>query len=467
MIGTGYEINRRLVFVMRLIGVGIHGIQLFCGLMDLGDSFNIKTYYDIVKHITTATRAVFDLVTRKAVKEEQRLNIEHELLEEVLTVSGDSSWAKRGFSSLVGIVSLIGKYSGKVIDTVVRSSYCKACEQWKNEKDTFDYECWYDIHKDECPANHEGSAGKMEVDGVVEMFMRSIEKFDVRYGYYIGDGDSKTFKMLLDTSPYGDSFEVKKLECVLHVKKRLYKRSAEAKKALTQKKKALAIDEKKKESSKPPIELSTYYGLAVLRNKDSIEDMRKKIWAGFYHEISTDKQPQHLHCPLGADSWCKYQKLKATNNLKGYKHPPALDEEAQEILKPIYNDLTKDELLQRCLGGHTQNNNESFNHCVWMMAPKHIFSGGVIVEIVTNIAACIFNEGFCTVLKIMDVLNLKIGVYSSTYAEKRDEQRIRLANRRSTDLSQKDRASRRDTRIEENQFYEESEGLLYGAGIAD
>ncbi|KAL7307785.1 hypothetical protein TKK_0000110 [Trichogramma kaykai] len=221
MIGTGYEINRRLVFVMRLIGVGIHGIQLFCGLMDLGDSFNIKTYYDIVKHITTATRAVFDLVTRKAVKEEQRLNIEHELLEEVLTVSGDSSWAKRGFSSLVGIVSLIGKYSGKVIDTVVRSSYCKACEQWKNEKDTFDYECWYDIHKDECPANHEGSAGKMEVDGVVEMFMRSIEKFDVRYGYYIGDGDSKTFKMLLDTSPYGDSFEVKKLECVLHVKKKV------------------------------------------------------------------------------------------------------------------------------------------------------------------------------------------------------------------------------------------------------
>ncbi|KAL7299224.1 hypothetical protein TKK_0007819 [Trichogramma kaykai] len=67
----------------------------------------------------------------------------------------------------------------------------------------------------------------------------------------------------------------------------------------------------------------------------------------------------------------------------------------------------------------------------------------------------------------MDVLNLKIGVYASTYAEKRDEQRIRLANRRSTDLSQNDRASRRDTRMEENQFHEESEGLLYGAGIAD
>ncbi|KAL7295345.1 hypothetical protein TKK_0011375 [Trichogramma kaykai] len=29
MIGTSYEINRRLVFVMRLIGVGIHGINCF------------------------------------------------------------------------------------------------------------------------------------------------------------------------------------------------------------------------------------------------------------------------------------------------------------------------------------------------------------------------------------------------------------------------------------------------------
>ena len=95
-----------------------------------------------------------------------------------------------------------------------------------------------------------------------------------------------------------------------------------------------------------------------------------------------------------------------------------------------------------------------------MMAPKHIFSGGVIVEITTNIATCIFNEVFCTVLKMIDVLNIKIRAYASTYAETRDEQRIRLVNRRSTDLSQKDRASRRDTRMGENEFHEESEGLL-------
>ena len=33
----------------------------------------------------------------------------------------------------------------------------------------------------------------MEVDSIVEMFIRSIVKFGVKYLNYIGDGDSKTF----------------------------------------------------------------------------------------------------------------------------------------------------------------------------------------------------------------------------------------------------------------------------------
>ena len=35
IIGSGYEVNRRLVIVMRLQGVGIHGKEIFCSLMDL------------------------------------------------------------------------------------------------------------------------------------------------------------------------------------------------------------------------------------------------------------------------------------------------------------------------------------------------------------------------------------------------------------------------------------------------
>jgi len=42
-----------------------------------------------------------------------------------LTVSGDRIWKKRGFSSLFGVVTLIGKYGKKVVD--IKSSFCQAC----------------------------------------------------------------------------------------------------------------------------------------------------------------------------------------------------------------------------------------------------------------------------------------------------------------------------------------------------
>lgn len=44
-----------------------------------------------------------------------------------------------------------------------------------------------------------------------EMFSRSEEKFNVKYTNYIGDGDSKTFKALLDLQPYGEDVVFKKV----------------------------------------------------------------------------------------------------------------------------------------------------------------------------------------------------------------------------------------------------------------
>lgn len=467
MIGHGYEINRRLVFVFRMLGIGLQGIQLFCGLMELQTTFNIRIYYEIVDNIKIAVKSVFDLVQRKAIDEEKTLNVEKGLGENV-TVSGDGSWAKRGFTSLTGIVSLIGKHSKKILDVAVMSSYCGACAYRKKITDAIGFAAWYEKHKDNCSANHEGSAGKMEVQGVVKMFLRSEEKYAVRYGFYIGDGDSKTFKMLLNTHPYGEDFVVKKLECVLHVAKRIFKRASDAKKILTQRRKAGSAELKdgekktkkvaapKKVVKKPKVvikkvktadltiklmkELSTNYSLAIQRNSNSVECMRNEIWAGYYHKISTDSKPQHTYC---SDSWCKYKKAEANNALKNYKHPPALASDVQEVLKPIYEDLTKTELLERCLGGNTQNNNECFNSTVWAMAPKHVFNGKKIVKIACLTAACIFNEGFSPVLKIMEVMGITIGQTAMQFATMRDQHRIVRANRRSTEASKEGRIKKK------------------------
>lgn len=60
----------------------------------------------------------------------------------------------------------------------------------------------------------------MEVDSVIEMFQRSETLHKVKYANYIGDGDSKTFKGVLDANPY-ENFTVKKKECIDHVQKRM------------------------------------------------------------------------------------------------------------------------------------------------------------------------------------------------------------------------------------------------------
>ena len=111
------------------------------------------------------------------------------------------------------------------------------------------------------------------------------------------------------------------------------------------------------------------------------------------HYCSTvDELPRHDNCPEGAESWCEWRKAEATNTLAAFKHPPRLiDEHVEKHIRPVYEKLSKDELLTRCLGGHTQNANESFNFTAWRMSPKHLHSGIKIVEIAAYIAGGMFN----------------------------------------------------------------------------
>lgn len=52
------------------------------------------------------------------------------------------------------------------------------------------------------------------------MFQRSETLHSVKYANYIGDGDSKIFKGILDVQPY-KTFTVNKKECIDHVQKRM------------------------------------------------------------------------------------------------------------------------------------------------------------------------------------------------------------------------------------------------------
>lgn len=457
--GNAFDINRRFIFAMRLIGIGMQGIHKFCAFMCLPKPVTQNSYDKIVKCIAIATDAVKCKVLREAVEEEKKISVEKGQ-HEGLSVSGDGSWRKRGFSSLFGFSSLIGWFTGKVIDIFVKSKYCKGCEHWEKQKNTAEYEEWKNVHENNCQVNHSGSAGKMESDAIVEMFSRSESTCNVRYAYYIGDGDSKTYKSIQDAKPYGD-FPVTKKECIGHVQKRIGTRLRNLKKE------AKHLGGRGKLTGKLIDEMSIYYGLAIRRNIDSIDNMRKEIYATLYHKISTDENPQHDRCPEGEDSWCSWQRAKASHTLELYTHKPAMPMQVFDAVQPIYKDLTREDLLSRCLGGFTQNANESLNSIVWSIAPKTISSGKTVVDIATDIAVITFNCGFQGLLDVMSTFQLKINTQLYNFVMEVDRRRVTAANRSASNNlknTRKDLASLRKEAQEQNECLE---GQLYGAGIAE
>lgn len=460
---NAYEINRRLVFVFRLLGIGFEGLNKFCGLMDICNGMARNTYYGCVENVRIATAACFQMVLRKAVHEEKEKNVENGHEENHLIVSGDGTWKKRGFSSSYGVSTIIGIYSKKVVDAIVKSSFCQACTTQKRLMDPNDFETWYADHEEQCLANHEGSAGKMEVDGITEMFQRSVEIHGVKYATYVGDGDSKTYKGIISAQPYDDII-VKKKECVGHVEKRMGRRLRKLKqttKGLGGKGKGKLID--------PMIgKLSKYYGLAIRKNPKSIKKMRDAIWATFYHYSSSDDNPQHSLCPPGNQSWCKWRKAEATGQLSTYKQEYyPLCPVVLENIKPIYEDLTSEDLLERCIGAYTQNSNECLNSCIWLIAPKHLNSGKVVVDIATYVGVMLFNEGYRTILQAMNAMGITVGPVAVACADRLDRERITYAEKSVTDGAKKARIDARESKVAERESFLDEEGELYGPGIAD
>jgi len=58
-----------------------------------------------------------------------------------------------------------------------------------------------------------------------------------------------------------------------------------------------------------------------------------------------------------------------------FTHEPAMPEALSKVIESIYKDLSRNDLLQRCLDAFNQNNYESFNQIVWKIIPKSVFSG--------------------------------------------------------------------------------------------
>lgn len=209
-----------------------------------------------------------------------------------------------------------------------------------------------------------------------------------------------------------------------------------------------------------------YYGLAIRRHSASVHDMHEAIWATFDHYSSTDANPHHERCPTGEESWCSYQRAQARNEAFQHDYKP-LPSNVLDAIRPIYNDLSKETLLERCVGGFNQNNNESFNQLIWKISPKIVSSGAIVVNLAAYIAVGLFNEGSKSLLFYLNSIGVSCGHNAHEYADKMDEARIALAERRAAESTREGRMLRRQHQISVLQAASSAEELLYGPGIDD
>ena len=98
--------------------------------------------------------------------------------------------------------------------------------------------------------------------------------------------------------------------------------------------------------------------------------MENNIRATLFHVASSKENNWHCpHFPEGKDSWCKFHQDRA-NGTSTYKPGPGLPLDIVMKLKPIFAELSDETLLEKCLHGKTQNQNESFNPMIWDRIPK-------------------------------------------------------------------------------------------------
>ena len=190
--------------------------------------------------------------------------------------------------------------------------------------------------------------------------------------------------------------------------------------------------------------LQKYYRLAITRHQDNVDEMYKEIWATLHPLSSTDENPNHGNCRACANS-CSYRRAEAEGmDVSKFKHDYLpLDKDVTKALETIYTDLSSREFLERCKGGNTQNNNESYNGLLWHFAPKHLHNELKTIELANFLAVSILNDGFYAILKMLQVMDVIIGPIAKEYAMERDDRRINQAELRHKASSKEGRTARR------------------------
>ena len=473
---TTYEVNCRSVVAS--LETGRAGLERFCGILNLPNPVSKSAYNKQLKNLEEVAVQVCENIMNEAAarlieiteKEEQTMidfdNDGQKLAKVAVTIDG--TWQKRGYSSKNGIVFAISVRTGEVLDFEVLSLVCHQCQaSEKLDHNSDQYIHWRENHQPVCPINHSGSSGEMETKGAIRIFLRSINKRKLKYTTMVGDGDTGCFGSVREAlrKEYGDTYELEKEECVGHIQKRLGTNLRDLKTKYRGKKLAdgKGIGGAGRLTDKIIDKMQNHYGSAIRNNKGKLESMHDSIQSILKHMVEEEGkflEEQHALCPKHGHTWCKFWKDKQAGT-ETYSQKNRLPPVFFPLLKPVYDRLSDDVLLRRCLKGITQNQNESLHGVVWTRCPKTRFSGKRKVTIAACLSVGNFNIGSSSVADVLKALQIKCGQKTLTYLKTVDRRRLKDAARK---ISHKYKDQRRKLRaIKKGRLDVARKGYLSGA----
>lgn len=453
--GKGYDINRRSVYTFRSLGHGHTGIEKFTSLMDMPRPMASSTYDKIANLLSTTARSIAEESMQDAAEDARSVAVNDNNDIANIGVSVDGAWTRRGHSSINCVVTAISLHNGKVIDVEPMARSCKACnlKQPMKESDPVGYSNWKEGHV--CKYAYRGSAPAMEQHGTKAMFERSVEKYKVRYTNFLGDGDTKSFSKVKDIY---DGFPVTKLECVGHYQKRIGSRTKRLKKTTK------GMGGRGRLTNATTDRLQNYFGMAIRQNAGNLKEIQAAARATLFHVSSSAKNNWHYpHCPTGPESWCRYNRDKATNS-DTYKPGPGLPLEIVQTLKPIFEELTTDANLSKCLHGRTQNQNESFNATIWDRIPKCRYVSLKHLEFGVYDAVSNFNMGRKASVLTYEQLAMTPGKYMLRGCFNLNSKRLSRSEYKNASQSKLRRKIIRGNRMKKSDKDTEKEGKTYAPG---
>ena len=87
-------------------------------------------------------------------------------------------------------------------------------------------------------------------------------------------------------------------------------------------------------------------------------------------------------------------------DMESYKHKNGTPKCIVEVIEPVFNDLSKPDLLQKCTYGLTQNVNECLNGLIGLVVPKPPMWNRQLSYLATYLAVLKFNDRDISYLKI-------------------------------------------------------------------